>query len=312
MGLFDKLKEKVNKVVDVDKLSEEVNKATDSIKKEVARVTDPSVREQERLEKEKALQEQKEQKRIEKEKAIDAFWSSNNLDEELNKIFSVLEKSGATAINFEKGLEHFFSKTETALTKEEIVPTMKKALFARAVDGNDCAVAKAIVVDYFIQDVVKGEMFTRYMRFAIAKEKGDFSGWMASYVQTLYGIAGHAFTYQSNRLNLENYQFITPDTFKVIIEHSDVLKSYTDDDPFTADTVREKWANDMYDSPLAIVRSSKLGSVLDNEKYIDEMCYLTYIVLREDKENSGENVSVPEIAVAYTDFLKEIYDRINH
>ena len=61
MALFDKLKEKVGKVVDIDKLKDQVNKTTDSIKKEVAKVADPSVREQERLEREKALQEQKEQ-----------------------------------------------------------------------------------------------------------------------------------------------------------------------------------------------------------------------------------------------------------
>lgn len=68
----------------------------------------------------------------------------------------------------------------------------------------------------------------------------------------------------------------------------------------------------MYESPLKIVRSSKLGNVLENEKYIDEMCYLAYTTLRKDQENSVENVGVAEIAVAYTDFLKEIYDTINH
>lgn len=312
MALFDKLKEKVNQIVDVDKLSEKVNKATGSIKQEIAKVVDPSVREQERLEKEKELQEQKEKQRIEREKAIDAFWLSNDLDKELEYIFSVLEKSGATASNFEKGIEHFYAKAETTLAKEDILPTMKKALFARAFDSDNCAVAKAVAVDYFIQDVVKGEMLTLYMRFAIAKEKGDFSGWMPSFVKVLYGIAGHAFTYQYNKANPENYQAITPDEFKIIIEHSDVLKSYTDSDPFKADSERETWANDMYDSPLNMVLSSKLGSVLDNEKYIDEMCYLAYAILRKDQENSVEKVSVPEIAVVYSDFLKEIYDRINH
>ena len=311
MALFDKLKEKVGKVVDIDKLKDQVNKTTDSIKKEVAKVTDPSVREQERLEREKALQEQKEQQRIEKEKAIEAFWTSNNLDETLNSIFTVLEKSDATASNFEKGLDHFFSKVETTLSKEDVFPAMKKALLVRAFDSDNCAVAKAVAADYFIQDVVKGEMLTLYMRFAIAKEKGDFSGWMPSFVKALYGIAGHAFIYQCNRANPENYQAITPDEFKIIIEHSDVLKSYTDSDPFTVDTVRENWAKDMYESPLKMVCSSKLGSVLNNEKYIDEMCYLAYTILRKDQENSIENVSVSEIAVAYNDFLKEIYDGIN-
>ncbi len=312
MALFDKLKEKVSKVVDVDKLGEMANKTVASVKQEVAKAIDPSIKEQERLAKEKALQEQKEQKRIEKEKAIDAFWSSNNLDEALDNIFSVLEKSGATSSNFDKGLEHFFSKAETDLTKEEILPTMKKALFVRAFDSDNCAIAKTIAVDYFIRDVINGEMFTQYMRFAIAKEKYPTAEMMEPFVKALYGVAGHAFNYQCNRLDPENYQVMTPDAFKLVIEHSDVLKSYTDEDPFTADTVRQKWANDMYDSPLKMVRSSKLGSVLDNEKYIDEMCYLAYTILRKDQENSIENVSVAEIAVAYRDFLNETYDRINH
>lgn len=312
MALFDKLKEKVNQIVDIDKLSEKVNNATDSIKQEIAKVADPSVREQERLEKEKALQEQKEQERIEKEKAIDAFWASNNLDEELDYIFSVLEKSGATASNFEKGIEHFYSKTQTTLKKEDILPTMKKELFVRAFDSDNSAIAKDAAVDHFIQDVVKGEMFTQYMRFAIAKEKYPTAEMMEPFVKSLYGVAGHAFNYQIFRLQPENYQVMTPEAFKIVVENSDVLKSYTDQDPFAKDTVREKWANDMYDSPLKMVSSSKLGSVLDNEKYIDEMCYLGYTILRKDQENSVENVSVAEIAVAYTDFLKEIYDRIKH
>ena len=264
------------------------------------------------LKNKKKIAAEAEEKAAAEKKATEAFWASVNLDEELDNIFSVLEKSGATVSNFEKGLDHFCSKAEKPLKREEVLPKMKKALFARAFDGDNCAVAKAVATDYFIQDVVKDEMLTLYMRFAIAKEKGDFSGWMPSFVKALYGFAGHAFTYQCNRANPEKYQAITPDEFKIIIEHSDVLKSYTDSDPFTVDTVRENWAKDMCESPLKMVRSSKLGSVLNNEKYIDEMCYLTYTILRKDQENSIEKVSVPEIAVAYTDFLKEIYDRINH
>jgi len=291
MALFDKLKEKVKET-------------TDSIKKEVAKAVDPSIREQEQLEKEKALQE-------EKEKAIEAFWESNNLNEELDYIFSILEKSDATVSNFEKGFEHFFSKTGTSLTKEEILPTMKKALFARAFNG-DCAIAKTVAVDYFIREVVKGEMLSQYMRFAIAKEKYPTAEMMGPFVKVLYGVAGHAFNYHHNSLASENYQVMTPDAFKPIIEHSDTLKSYTDGDPFTVDDVREKWANDMYDSPLKMVRSSTLGSMLDNEKHIDEMCYCAYTILRQDNENGVENVSVTAIAVAYMNFLKEIYDRLNH
>ena len=58
MALFDKLKGKVNQIVDIDKLSEKVNKATGSIKQEIAKAVDPSDREQERLEKERLEQEQ--------------------------------------------------------------------------------------------------------------------------------------------------------------------------------------------------------------------------------------------------------------
>jgi hypothetical protein len=112
-------------------------------------------------------------------------------------------------------------------------------------------------------------------------------------------------------LQPESHQAITQEAFKTIIETSDVLKSYTDSDPFVIEATREKWAKDLYDSPMKIVRSSKLGNLLDNERHMDEMCYLAYTILRKDQENSIEKVSVPEIAVAYTDFLKEIYDRIN-
>ena len=121
MVLFDRLKEKVNQVVDVDKLSEKVNQVVDTdklsemasktvapLKSEVAKVVDPSIKEQERLEKERKLQEQK-------EKVINDFLSSIKLDEELDFILAVLEKSGASASNFEKGVAHLLSKTQTTL-----------------------------------------------------------------------------------------------------------------------------------------------------------------------------------------------------
>lgn len=281
-------------------------------KKGIAKAVDPAVREQERLEKEKALQEQKEQQRIEKEKAIDAFWSSINLDEELDYIFSVLEKNGATANNFEKGIEHFFSKIETTLTKEEVLPTLRKALFARAFADDQCAIAKTVAIDYFIHDVVQGDFLTHYMRFAVAKEKYPTPEMIEPFVKALYGFAGHAFNYQFNKLEQKNYQLMTPDAFALIIEHSDVLKSYTDEDPFAADTVRKKWAQDLYDAPLKMVRSSKLGGMLDKEEHVDAMCYFTYTTLRENPTDDVENVSVAEIAVVYSDYLKAIYDRIKH
>lgn len=261
---------------------------------------------------EKANVERAEQQKVEKEKAIEAFWASHNLDEELDYIFSVLEKNGASANNFEKGIEHFITKTETTLTKAEIIPTMKKALFARAFDGNNCTVAKAVAVDYFIQDVVRGEMLTQYMRFAISRAKFSTAEMTEPFIKALYGVSGRAFNYYFNSQRSGDYEILTSDKIKAIIESSDVLKSYTDTDPFTADTVRETWAKDMCDSPLSIVRSSKLSDMLDKEEYIDELCYFAYTILRKDEKSSGEGVCVTEIAVAYSDYLKEIYDRIAH
>ena len=249
-------------------------------------------------------------------KATEAFWASINLDEELDNIFSVLEKSGATVSNFEKGIDHFCSKAEPHLKREEVLPEMKKALFARAFDGDNCAVPKAVAADYFIQDVVRDKMMSEYIRFAVSRNGYHTPEMINPFIQALYGVAGHAYNYQFNRkhnnLQPENYQAITPEAFKTIIETSDVLKSYTDSDPFAIEATREKWAKDLYDSPMKLVRSSNLGNLLDNERHIDEMYYLAYTVLRKDQENSSEDALLPEIAVAYTDFLKEIYDRINH
>lgn len=249
----------------------------------------------------------------EKAAAVEAFWSVNNVDEALDNIFPVLEKSSATVTNFEKGFDHFFSKVETTLKKEDVFPVMKKALFVRAFAGDNCAVAKAVAVGYFIQDVVNGQMFSLYMRFATVREKGyDLLDWVEPFIQALYGVAGHAFNHQYYRLQPESYEVMTPDAFKVIIENNDTLKSYTDRDPFTADSVRETWAKLLCESPVNVVRSSELGDILDNEKYIDELCYLAYTVLRKDEENISEKVSVSEIAVAYLEYLKEKYNRISH
>ena len=86
MALFDKLKENINKIINVDKLSEKANKTITSVKQTVTRAIDPSVREQERLAREKALQEQKEQEKKEKEKLINDFFASINLHEEFEYI----------------------------------------------------------------------------------------------------------------------------------------------------------------------------------------------------------------------------------
>ena len=312
MALFDKLKEKFNKVVDVEKLSEMANKTIASVKSEVAKVVDPSIKEQERLEKEKALQEQEEQERLEKEKTINDFLSSIEVDKELDYIFTVLEKSGASASNFEKGIEHLLSKSEATITREDVVPALKKVLFTRAFTDVKCVVAKAVATDYFMRDVIDNGLLSLYMRFAISREKGSVSyAFMEEpFVKALYGVAGHAVNYLRNGMEQENYQTTIPGDFISIIENSDVLKSYTDSDPFTADEVRKQWAQDLYSSPLEIVHSSRLSSFLDKEEYVDALCYLAYTTLCHDQEDSVENVGVAKIACVYMDYLKEYYNKI--
>lgn len=310
MALFDKLKDKVNKIVDVDKLSEMANKTVASVKQEVAKAIDPSVKEQERLAKEKALQEQKEQKKREKEKLIDDFFASINLNEEFEYIFTVLGKSGATATNFEKGVDHMLSKTETALSKEEILPVLKKELFTRAFSDTECEVAKAVVTDYFVRTVVGDGLLTQYMSFAISRERGSFAAMEEPFIKALYGVAGHALNYLNNGLTEGNYRTMTSVDFGTIIADSDVLKSYTDSDPFSADEARVKWAEDLCNSPLKIVKSSELGSFLDKDEHIDALYYFAYIRLCGD-EDPAENVGVPKIANVYLEYLKAYYNRIN-
>lgn len=309
MALFDKLKEKVNKVVDVEKLSEMANKTMASVKSEVAKTIDPSIKDQERLEKEKALQEQEEQKKREKEKLVNDFFASINLDEELEYIFAVLEKSGATAINFEKGVDHMLSKAETTLPKEEILPAVKKALYTRAFDDTGCAVAKAVATDYFVSAVVDDGLLSQYMRFAISREKGSYAFMEEPFIKALYGVAGHAVNYLNNGLAGGNYRTMTAVDFGSIIENSDVLKSYTDNDPFATDEVRAKWAEELCNAPLEIVKSSRVSGLLDKEEYVDALCYFAYIKLCVD-EDPAEDVGISKIASVYLEHLKAYYNRI--
>lgn len=308
MALFDKLKEKVNQAVD-------------SVKGELAKA------EQERLEREKALKEQKERekkekeealkqeeerKRKEKEEAINAFYSSVNVDEELDYIFSVLEKGGKTTSNFEKGVEHLFSKIETTLKKEEVMFILKKALFTRAFTDIECRTARVVAIDYFMYEVVRAKLLNEYVSFAVSREKGSrLIEFEEPFIKALYGTAGHAFNYLKNDLQQEEYQTMTPADFLPVIEDSDVLKSYTDDDPFAVQEVRAKWAKDIYNAPLEMVRSSELKDLLAEEEHMDAMYYLTYVVLCENEEDCVENASVEMIASVYTDYLKEIYSRIS-
>lgn len=309
MALFDKLKEKINKVVDVDKLSEMASKTVASVKSEVVKAVDPSVKEQERIEKEKALKEQEEQKRLEKEKAINDFMSSIEENQELDYIFAVLEKSGASASNFEKGVEHLLSKNEIAITIQDALPVMKKALFTCAFADAQSTVAKAIVTDYFMSDIVRGKLLSLYISFAVSREKGSYAIMEEPFIKALFGVAGHVTNYLRNKPQREWYQMMTPEDFVSIIEDSDVLKSYTDIDPFTAAEVREKWAQDLYNSPLEIVKSSSLGGLLDNEEYIDELYYRAYTTLCSGQEDLADNVCIAQIVNSYMEHLKEYYSR---
>ena len=269
---------------------------------------------QERLEKERALQEQiaqqKERQRKEREKVIDDFWAAINLEEELNNIFSVLEKTGATASNFEKGIEHLFAKTKANLAKEEVLPTIRKAMFARALDDENCAVATAVAVDFFLHDVVQGDMLTRYVRFSIAKEKYPTPEMMEPLVKALYGVAGHAYNYLRNRLAHGSQQVLTSETFIPVIENSTVPKSYTDVDPFTVDEVRQKWAKDLCNAPFELVHSSKLKALLDKEEYVDALCFYTYALLLRERGERIEDESVDKIASIYMEYLEGVYSRI--
>lgn len=307
MALFDRLKEKVNKVVDIDKLSEVASKTVDSVKREITKAVDPSAKEQERLEKEKVLQEQK-------ENAINDFFSSINLDEEIDYIFSVLQASGSSSSNFEKGVEHLLSKTKTALTKEDVLPILKKALFTRAFADAQYTVPLSVAIDYFMSDVVRGGLLTSYISFAVSREKGSYGAAVAimevPFVKTLYGIAGHALNYLRSRLGEHNYHSMAPDDFIPVIEDSTVLKSYTDEDPFAAHEIRKQWAEDMYNSPLELVHSSRLNGLLEKEEYMDALCYYTYARLCQDQEDRVENVSITKIASAYMNYLKEIYGSV--
>ena len=302
MAFFDKVKEKVSKVVDVDKLSEMANKTVASVKREVTKAIDPSVKERERL-------EQEEQKKLEKEKLLNDFYASINLEEELECIFAVLEKSGATAVNFEKGIDHMLSKNETTLPKEEILPAVKKILYTRAFADTECAVAKAVATDYFVSAVVNDGLLAQYMRFAMSREKGSYAFMEEPFIKILYGIAGRVVNYLNNGLAGGNYRTITAADFGLIIENSDVLKSYTDSDPFAVDETRAKWAEELCNSPLEIVKSSRVNSFLAEEVYVDALYYFAYIKLCGE-EDPAENVGVSKIATVYLEHLKAYYDRI--
>ena len=310
MAFLDKLKEKINKIVDVDKLSEMANKA---LKGEDAKTIDSAAKEQERLEKERAEKEREEQEKKEKEKAIGNFISSVEADDGMDYIFSVLEKSGASASNFEKGIEHLISRTETILTKTEVLPAVKKLLFTRAFADTESAIAKAVATDYFMGDIVSGALLSSYVRFAVAREGRSYIAAMEEpFIKALYGVAGRVVNYLSNRSEQGDYRTMTPDDFLPVIEDSDVLKSYTDGDPFVVDVMRKKWAEALCSSSYELVKSSRMNNLLEKEEYVDAMYFYAYTQLCQDEENPIENVCVAKVANVYITYLKEYYNRIKH
>ena len=325
MAFFDKLKEKVNKVVDVDKLTQ---KAT-AIKNNF----DPAVREQERLEREererllaeaearrkaeaeekKAREEEERKAREEEEKkqkeiALNDFWATVDVDKELDAIFSVLEKGRASATNFEKGIEHMLSKAESILTLVDVLSTFKKRVFTLAFGDAQNAVAKVIAADYFIDSVVSSEMLKLYMSYEIMGE--TLPSAREPFIKSLYGVGGRAVNYIEKRFREETYQAMTADDFIPVIENSDVLKSYTDEDPFTADDVRKQWAEEICASTSDLLKTDFFDRFVEEDVYVDALCYYAYLMVRQDKEESVDDINVTKVTNAYFAYLKEYYSTI--
>ena len=275
--------------------------------------------EQKQIEKEEnkklAEEKEKDEKKAQLEATVKEFCDSINVDDELNHILSVLEKSSINAANFEKGVAQLVKKGGASIPQEAVLPVLKKALFDRAFANNDCPTAKVVVIDYFIRDIIQAGLFTKYVPFVVSRESGSSAAAMTMevpFIKTLFGIAGRAMNYRMKGLSKENYQTLTSEDFIAIIEDSDALKSYTDKDPFTVDEVRKSWANDIYNAPLELIKSGKLSDMLENEKYVDEAFYITYVAICKDlKEDPEEAVSVYKITSVYLNYLKEYHNSIN-
>ena len=195
---------------------------------------------------EKKIAEQKaaEEKKIAEQKAAEegkAFFATFNVVGEIDSILSVLEKSTATADNFEKGIAHTFTKNEIKIPKEKFLLIMKNELFSRAFTNNGSATAKAVVMDYFKESVINNNetgFLRKYMRFKASRDQGyGFADFEHPFIKSLYGIIGRAANYKAYNLASGDYQPVSPKYYMDMIEGSDVLKSYTDKDPFTGKLV---------------------------------------------------------------------------
>ena len=254
-------------------------------------------------------------KKVQEENAAKEFLASLNVDEELDAIFSVLEKSEVNSINFEKGVAHLLNKFGTTISQEAFLLLMKKELFKRAFANNDCVVAKVVVEDYFQQSVIDSTsgLFDKYMKFRASRDNGyGLADFETPFIKALYGIAGRVANYQINSFASEGYPTVSPEYYMGVIEESDALKSYTDSDPFSVDEVRKAWATDIYNAPLELVNSSDLSSILKDEKNIDEGFYLTYVVIcQELGEDPNKMTGIVPVASAYLEYMKKEYERIH-
>ena len=230
-----------------------------------------------------------------------------NVAGEIDAILSVLEKSRATADTFEKGVAHVFDKNEIKIPKEKFLLIMKEELFTRAFANNDCITAKAVAMDYFKESVIDGTkgLFDKYMRFRASRDQGyGLADFEHPFIKSLYGITGRAVNYKIYGLKSDDYQLVSPEYYMDMIEGSDVLKSYTDKDPFTADEVRKTWANDLYNAPLQLVNDSDLSSALNDEKHIDEAFYIVYLGICQEL---GVDSNEASIASSYLEYMEKKY-----
>ena len=268
--------------------------------------------EQQKAVEKKKIAEQRaaEEKKIAEQKAADEekeFLATFNAAGEIDAILSVLEKSHATADNFEKGVAHAFDKNEIKIPKEKFLLIMKNELFTRAFTNNDSVTAKAVAIDYFKESVIDSTtgLLDKYMRFKVSRDQGyGLADFEHPFIKSLYGIVGRATNYKAHGLTSGDYQLVSPEYYIDVIEGSDVLKSYTDKDPFTVDEVRKTWSNDLYNAPIELVTANGLSSAFNDEKQIDEAFYIVYLGICQELGVDSNEVSIGD---AYFDYLKKIY-----
>ena len=308
--IFIGLKNK-KKIAAQEQKSAEEKKITEQKTAEEKKIIEQKTAEEKKI----AVQKAAEEKKIAEQKAAEDFSATFDVAGAIESILSVLEKSRATADNFEKGVAHTFDKNEINIPKEKFLLIMKNELFKRAFSNNDCVAAKVVVEDYFQQSVILSTsgLFDKYMRFRASRDQGyGLANFEHPFIKALYGIAGRVANYQINGFASESYQVVSPEYYMGVIEESDALKSYTDSDPFNVDEVRKAWATDIYNAPIELVNSSDLSSILQDEKNIDEGFYLAYIVMcQELGQDPNEMTGIVPVASAYLKCMKKEYERIH-